>query len=401
MIMTSKRKLIPFVLMGIILGGGIIGGITVLQDLGVLPGNLLKGTLVVLVHDPPNFPSGVSAVYLSYSELSIRSSSNPHHWIALNQSGTLDLVSIVNFTRTVASVKLPFGTFDELGMNVSSAIITYHGKNYTSLVEQGNFVAQIPSGLRIDQEHLNAGTLFDISPTVIVHGGSTSPSFVLVPAASVFLVPDELLQLFAQVGSEENSTTESWLANDEMLYNQSLLSITVETMTNSSLTISVANSGNSSSMIESFFITLNDTFSGTDGLSTDNSSLVFGVLSNGTLVPLLPDQAVSDLEAQYDVGYNLTSGAVANFTYFGPIPPSGSLSNSSIYSAQDNVTSISTNETIVENTTAESTSSNASIADSLAIAWSGLQIVPGDTYVIGVVTADQVALTTYTALPEV
>jgi hypothetical protein len=402
------------VIMGVLLAGAIIVGVTILQNSGILPNynTLFKGTLIVRMHDPPNLPSGASDVFLSYDGLSIHSTTNGGSWVNLNQSGTVDLASLLNVTKTIGTAKIYFGIFDFFRMHVSSATITYYGKNYTAVVEGGNFVIGISGGkIVIDGEHSAVGAILDFSPTIMIHptdnSSSSIPSFVFVPNARAFVVPSDQLQANdAQIGNEDNISSEQWLITDQQqqFYESSLI-VTVLSLTNSDLSVNVSNTGNESAIVETLFIALNDSSTIGEGLSTSNSSVVFAVLSNGTLVPLIDDQSFADLQDQLDIGYNISSGSSVNFSYYGSIPPIGVSNNSMIsYSASDNMTSDVSNQTTigVDNgtttitTTSDTTNSSATDYSDPVIQWSDLQIIPGETYLVGVVACDLIATTTYT-----
>ncbi len=74
------------------------------------------------------------------------------------------------------------------------------------------------------------------------------------------------------------------------------------------------------------------------------------------------------------------------------------------YSASDNMTSDVSNQTTigVDNgtttitTTSDTTNSSATDYSDPVIQWSDLQIIPGETYLVGVVACDLIATTTYT-----
>ena len=135
--MNGKSKSISMIVIGVLLAAALIGGVAILQQQGVLPsitsslstkssttqpstttrtGVLGSGTLVLLLHDPPNAPAGVSHVFVTYSDLAIHDANSlaSSGWIDLGQTGTIDLMSVVNFTQTIATVVVGEGNFDLL-----------------------------------------------------------------------------------------------------------------------------------------------------------------------------------------------------------------------------------------------------------------------------------------------
>ena len=465
----STKTIVPIIVVGILLAAGIIGGVTVLQQRGILPGlgtpHSNTGTLILLLHDPPNVPNGVSAIYVNYSDLSIHIASDSDNagWIDLNQSGVVDLMSVVNFTQTIANVKVDDGVFNLFRMNISSAIITYNSVNYTASVASGRLTVEIPGGVEVSDAQSTIGTLMDISPTVIMRDSNqSSPTFALIPAARAFVVPqDQLAQGQEEVGHHENDQGETWLSHDEEHTTRANLSLSAVALSNSSLSLTVKNSGNASAIIQTIFVAANVTDDGVlgDGLNV-GGSIIFSILANGTLVPLGHER---DLLLGEDMafGYNISAGASVNFTYAGPLVSqtqttehewstsssgdhfatttslsgdhTGSTNTSANFPAlmADMGTNTSSTTTHSENTTTHSeltatitTSSNTEsrsgestsasqtqsgethseiLVDSSQTnseefnLWSQLQVISGQTYVVGLVSGDTIATATVIA----
>src|ERR1700730_15708256 len=147
--MSGKIRTATVVIIGILLASSIIIGITLLQKEGFLPGitstNLTSstgssrittrtssstttsevtstrdtstssliqsstttpiqaplGNLVLQLHDPPHVPPGVTSVFVAYSDILLRSSNGT--WYDSRVGGSIDLMSVVNFTQTIAN----------------------------------------------------------------------------------------------------------------------------------------------------------------------------------------------------------------------------------------------------------------------------------------------------------
>ncbi|HYB03409.1 MAG TPA: DUF4382 domain-containing protein, partial [Nitrososphaerales archaeon] len=90
--------------------------------------------LAVLMTDPPTVPEGVTAVYITYANLAIHVSDagNNTGWHVLDLQGQIDLMSIINSTQTIVDANVTSGNFNALAFNVTSAIVTFNGLNYTA-----------------------------------------------------------------------------------------------------------------------------------------------------------------------------------------------------------------------------------------------------------------------------
>src|SRR5207245_5225197 len=88
---------------------------------------------------------------------------------------------------------------------------------------------------------------------------------------------------------------------------------------NSRLSLTIKYSGNASAIIQSIFVAASVTEDKdiSEGLSV-GGSIIFSVLSNGTLVPLRHERDIL-LWQDAALGYNMSAGATVSFTYSGPI----------------------------------------------------------------------------------
>lgn len=435
--MNGKSKTISMIVIGVLLAAGIISGISVLQQRGILPGissstqsthSSGSGTLVLLLHDPPHVPANVSAVYVTYSNIAIHIADDSHDsgWIPLNQSGTINLMSVVNFTQTITKVVIGAGTFNLFRMNLSSVVVTYNSHNYTATVPNNELTVSIIGGLELSDSSTK-GAVIDISPTILMYNSSstsTSPSFTMIPSAKAYVVPSEhLSQEDQQVGNRENDSEDQWLTHDiQNEDQQTMFNITSAALSNTSISVTVKNTGNTSVLLLTVFIAPNTTKAEGDEGSHDDlgHSILFTVLSNGSLTPLVGEDQGD--QGENGVGYNLSAGASATLKYSGPIPPvlalSGeagdhenetSVQNQSGDEASTMTTSISqsthgqdqgdessTTSTIITSTSTTTTTSSSSFSGD-DNENSALSIVSGQSYVIGVVSGDFTATTTIVA----
>ena len=63
----------------------------------------------VSLTDPPEVPSGTSALVVTYSSVGVHllGAGNDSGWIYSNTSGTLNLMSLVNVSQAIATVTIP------------------------------------------------------------------------------------------------------------------------------------------------------------------------------------------------------------------------------------------------------------------------------------------------------
>ena len=67
----------------------------------------------MLLTDPPTVPNGTTAVYVTYSGLAVHiaGAGNNSGWHVLNAQGSIDLMSIINVSQTIASANIQSGRF--------------------------------------------------------------------------------------------------------------------------------------------------------------------------------------------------------------------------------------------------------------------------------------------------
>ena len=154
------------------------------------PGQTSLGQLDVLLTDPPTVPDGVTAIYVTYSNVAVHVSGagNQSGWTNANTSGTIDLMKMVNVSTTIAAVKVTSGVYNALRFNISSAAVTYDGVNYTAFVPHAEITVLIPGGIQVNATKSSAA-IIDMHPTVLNIGSKSDPEFIIDAAASCFEVP--------------------------------------------------------------------------------------------------------------------------------------------------------------------------------------------------------------------
>ena len=429
------------------MAAGIIGGVTALQREGFLPRITTTGvsqtyvsssqsttqgststngqgggagSLILLLHDPPNVPLGVSAVFVTFSGISIHAAGS-YGWIELNQTGsTINLMSVVNFTQTIANIKLREGSFDMLRMNLSLVIVTFDSKNYTASIPSAYLVAPIIGDLQV-QNLETAGAVIDVSPTIIEHTSynSTGISFSMIPSARAYVVPSsQLSDSHLRVGDREDIGNENWLTTAiSGAERETSFRIASAALSNTSFYITIRNTGNTSVLIESIFIVSNASEAHVekdDGVDIGSSSVLFAVLSNGSLYPFANHEVEEDSSQSghaANFAYNLSAHSSITLSYVGQIPPPTATNGTSGVDEGDstyNMIGVQTNTSYngfedtlsgVSTLSADSPNgfSNSDQASNLDGGSGGMQIIGGHSYLVGVISGGITITTNVTA----
>ena len=322
--------LIAVAVIGIASGTGVLGSASSSSIFSTNtnsgPSSSSTGTLAVLMTDPPTVPDGVSAVYITYANMAVHVSGagNDSGWHSVGTGGQINLMSVINVTQTVASANIQSGNFNALAFNITSAVVTYNGQNYTADVVSGRNMLYVPivGGIRVSNGATTAAVI-DLTPTVLKlqsnYTSSASTSFAFVPSAKAYTIPAQSTsRLHLHVGDRDDIHTAPWWVAIE---HGSHYEITTAALSNDSLSISVTNTGNASLLFRAITVTSTTSQSGGErggpAVFVDGSAL-FVVEPNGTMI-----QASSALGEKGMVpaliagGYLLAPGASATFTYSG------------------------------------------------------------------------------------
>jgi Domain of unknown function (DUF4382) len=286
----------------------------------------------VLLTDPPNIPSGVTKVYVEYSDLAVHVShaGNQSGWTTIQSSGQIQLLGTVNVSQTIASVKVPTGDYNAIKFNITSAQVTYNNVNYTAFVRTAELVVPIVHGINVNAS-VPSATIIDISPTVLNIGSTSTPEFIIRSVATAYVVPQSGVTTgMQQTGYRISLIGLGWWKGILQNYTANL-QIENATLSSSGLTVNIKDTGSNSTHLLLVTVT---PLVGALGAHTYlpgsfMGAAVFAVLPNGTLDSLrvaVPVMAQSSSSAGMvsaslfsTVGYNLTSGASTTLTYSGSI----------------------------------------------------------------------------------
>ncbi|MHB1868163.1 MAG: DUF4382 domain-containing protein [Nitrososphaerales archaeon] len=273
-----------------------------------------SGTLAVLLTDPPTVPNGTTAVFITYSGLAIHvaDAGNKSGWHVLNAQGKIDLMSIINVSQTIASSNIQSGNFNTLAFNITSATVTFNHANYSAYMVYQDHTLFIPihGGISITNGQTTAAVI-DLTPTILLLGDPSSPTFAFIPAARGYTIPAQSVpQHVGQIGSVNN---QSWYRN-----NQPKFEITGATLTPTSLSITVANTGNVSLDFKLAAVTSLISLQG--GLKSALPSIAsisefFVIYGNTSMIPITTYSRSALTNAISSGGYTLPPRASVTFKY--------------------------------------------------------------------------------------
>jgi hypothetical protein len=283
------------------------------------------GTLSLLLTDPPIVPTGVTGVYVTYGNVAVHVSGagNQSGWTETQTTGTINLMKLVNVSTTIATVKVSSGVYDALRFNISSAQVTYNAKNYTAFVPRAMISMRISGGITVNPVNKSA-TIIDMYPTVVNIGSKSTPEFIVNAAASVYGVPhNDFNDQMSSIGSMMQLSGQAWWKQISE-QNTANIQITSATLSSSSLSITIKNTGTKSvnlSAISVAPIGSDCASSGQNGKGHGNDmmplcfagSAFFIVQDNGTLTSLASLLPVHFMP--YSNGESHESGIFANQGY--------------------------------------------------------------------------------------
>jgi hypothetical protein len=203
-----------------------------------------QGQLDVLLTDPPSVPNGVTAIYVTYGSVAVHVSGagNQSGWTSVDTTGTINLMGLVNVSTTIAAVKVTSGVYNALRFNITSADVTYNGKNYTAFVPRAELTVAIPGGIKVSAANTSAAVI-DMYPTVVNIGSESTPEFIVDTTASCFGVPPSAVTKgMGQWGFRMPLNKTSWWTNSTEQYT-SAIQVTDATLNSSYFSVTVKNTG--------------------------------------------------------------------------------------------------------------------------------------------------------------
>lgn len=313
--MKLATKATAYGIAGLVLAGAVIfSG----AALGLINSNS-SGVLSILLTDPPSVPTGVSAVYITYSDLAVHAAGfGDSGWVSIPGHGTVDTLGLVNLSRTISSAQIPALSYNLVRFNISKASVDFNGKNYTVSVNSGLLTVAFVGGLKVNSSN-DAAALVDISPTVLNLGNETSPDFTMATGARALQVPPEDVgKSMRTVGNESSLENRGWFESFRANHSGDVI-VSGLALASNSLYFSVKNPGSDPATIRMVVVTQEATKQKTESaLGSIPSSFVFAVEANGSLELISgnPGDVQGLFQAQ---GFSLAAGATYHFSYSGAI----------------------------------------------------------------------------------
>lgn len=278
-----------------------------------------SGLLSVLLTDPPNVPDGVTAVFITYSDIALHAEGFADSgWVSIPGAGSINSLSLVNVSQTISSGTIPSLTYNQVRFTISAASVEFNGKNYTVTLGSGELEVPITGGLKVNSSDSTA-TLIDFQPTVLNLGNDSSPSFTISAGARALQVPlGEVDESTHVIGHKTSLQGHGWFDLFKERYSDNL-TISGLTLSGRSLSFTATNKG-----AEPFDIRMVMVTKSSMGAGQGNA---FGMVMNGAVFAVQTDGALTlvngppgeDAPLLQNAGFSLGVGATHSFSYAGMI----------------------------------------------------------------------------------
>ena len=246
-----------------------------------------SGTLSILLTDPPSVPAGVTAVYITYSDLAVHAVGfGDSGWVSIPGQGTIDTLGLVNLSRTISTSQIPALTYNLVRFNISKASIDFIGKNYTVAVNSGQLTVAFVAGLKVNSSNA-AAAIVDISPTVLNLGNQSLPSFTMAAGAHALQVPpEEVGPSMKTVGNETSLMGRGWFQSFRSSHSDDL-TVSGLALSPNAISFTAQNPGSDPMTIRLVVVTPDAPMDRVDAaLGSVGTSFVFSVQPDGSLKPV-------------------------------------------------------------------------------------------------------------------
>ncbi len=147
----------------------------------------------IMLTDPPNVPEGTTLLDLTYSNilLHISRSDNNATWLPVEAKGTVNLLSLINVSQTLAAVTLPEDSeVNKIQFTIEDVTATINGTDYEVTPLSDTIVLTVKNS---KANNAQSGVLVDFNPTLIETqsidaDGNTVNLYVLVPSATARII---------------------------------------------------------------------------------------------------------------------------------------------------------------------------------------------------------------------
>ncbi len=230
----------------------------------------LGSSFLVMLTDPPTVPAGTTILNLTYSDVAIHVDymNGTTEWVPLSASGTVNLFSLINMSKTIAATTIPTNSsVDKIQFSIVDVLAVVNGSTYNVTVLSNTLIMNVGNS-QINQTL--SGVLIDFNPTLVQIqatnvDGTMVNYYVLVPSATASVVGD-LTQEHLKVGNiveiGQNNRAKLVRVVEEYSKNVTIVSATLSVNgNNTSLSVTLKNDGNVSFRV--FGLTLHGEFDST------------------------------------------------------------------------------------------------------------------------------------------
>lgn len=226
-----------------------------------------QSTFAVMLTDPPVVPAGTTQLNLTYTNLAIHVilEDNTSQWTPVNAAGTVNLFSLVNVSKTIASTTVPMNsTVDKVQFTISGVKAEINNQTYDVTALSNTFVVNVVNS-RVNQTL--SGVLVDFNPTLVQIqaddvNGATVYYYVLVPSANAVII-NGVNKDHAKVGTivQLGENNQVRLAKVQQEFNNKVTTVSASLSVkgnDTTLSVTLRNDGNVAFKI--FGLTLNGEF---------------------------------------------------------------------------------------------------------------------------------------------
>jgi hypothetical protein len=324
--MAAKRITIRYSVAAVIIALAIIG-----TSLYVNPMTANAQTnFAVMLTDPPSVPDGTTSLEVTYSDIQLHvvASDGTANWVASQEVGTVDLLSLVGVSQTLSSLNIPTGsTVDRLKFTISGAEVTINGEDYPVKILSEQLIINLK---KIKLDGTNTGALIDLRP--ILYGikavdadGELVSYYVLVPSATAVLKKN-VNEEHRRVGAKHDLTDEEEEELEEEYENNSK-NVIIESASlnvegdNTILTVFIKNNGQENVVIHGITVQGDFDFSSPAASShvehdDHPRAIPFEVSGEGVLVPRMSG---GDDHHDDGKGLELVPGISTELTFSGTV----------------------------------------------------------------------------------
>ncbi len=205
------------------------------------------GTLATQIADLLSLPSGVTRVYVQYSDIEVHTSiAGSSIWVTAAPEEDVDLEALSNDGVTVGVASIPSGTYDAARFTINSAIVTFEGKNITAILPETSISVPIASSGIDLLPNATSGLLFDIAPSIIPTPSANGTQIELLPYAEALAIPSSVPPTqYARIGSVIPLASQPWFTSTQVNLADKL-TVLAALVTNNALLLVVKNTGNAS-----------------------------------------------------------------------------------------------------------------------------------------------------------